>query len=408
MANKKFAEPIELTSTKKIQPNSTKQQMINSNSTDNIKNVVNPVGNEQKFSSSDNKKNNFYNSKKKIIIITVVVFLLIVIGIFTSYYIYIQNKTFNLDNQIVNTNINIGTQNDQGDSAFTDWKTYKNDELGIEFKYPNDFTVDIYQNFLERECPACQLQVVVLNDKHSFEEQLNFGFLLIGLYSDNIKNLDEIKSNMESQLLVFKDSYPSLPEISEFTIDNGIGFRYDLNSAGFSNNNMSGDITNILLLKDGIPYAISYGVMLDYPGDKYKIKSINEKIISTLKFNPQSSLSSIEDMQTEVERNNRDNQIKLEQKNQDNQIKANIQWITVDLSINYNQDNGYLNYIIPSDYIIPDCSDDDQYNINISEDGESYIIWADLCFEDGVFCADSSRFLGTIEGSINSSSFSCQ
>ncbi len=75
----------------------------------------------------------------------------------------------------------------------------------------------------------------------------------------------------------------------------------------------------------------------------------------------------------------------------DAEIKSEILQIRNDLEVWYddNEEN-YLEYQLPSNLIPPGCSDDKQYNITISEGGQNYAIWGNLCSSNGYWCADSN------------------
>ena len=77
------------------------------------------------------------------IVIIIAAAVVLVGGAFGYQYFAIQNAN------IKNQNDNVKSQNETANSSFkalatADWKTYRNDKYGFEFKYPKEYEVTIY------------------------------------------------------------------------------------------------------------------------------------------------------------------------------------------------------------------------------------------------------------------------
>lgn len=102
---------------------------------------------------------------KKNIIISIAIMLFVGLAVLAGYFYYtniqsanqlIFNQNTNQDNSSENKNINSNTSlnmnlapaepNKEEGIDTSDWKTYKNEECGLEFKYPEKFKVDYNKN----------------------------------------------------------------------------------------------------------------------------------------------------------------------------------------------------------------------------------------------------------------------
>ena len=84
---------------------------------------------------------------KKSIKLTILTILILVLG--TVFSACIKKPA-------VNSNLNINTATTTEETDTSDWKTYRNEELGVEFKYPKDWIVKLY-SYKDRDYPAINI-----------------------------------------------------------------------------------------------------------------------------------------------------------------------------------------------------------------------------------------------------------
>lgn len=72
----------------------------------------------------------------------------------------------------------------------------------------------------------------------------------------------------------------------------------------------------------------------------------------------------------------------------DAEIKSELEQVRAAAEIHYSNSGGYTGFAIPANLDPPTCSGDGSYNASTSD--EDFIIWADLCAQDGFdWCVDA-------------------
>ena len=90
----------------------------------------------------------------------------------------------------------------------------------------------------------------------------------------------------------------------------------------------------------------------------------------------------------------------------DAEIKSELEQVRAAAEIHYSNTGGYTGLVIPTGLTPPACSDDGSYQVVTST--EEFVIWADLCADDGFdWCIDgrgmSKKVTSTAMGGVTSS-----
>lgn len=104
------------------------------------------------------------------------------------------------------------------------WKTYRNEKLGFEFKYPNSW-------FVTEENVLSTKTLVVFEDGKEIPNQENKMEITLGFYNQGLQR------NLTLKELIEQTKYPDLarPKQSEITLGNykGVHFMYHVHGLGY-------------------------------------------------------------------------------------------------------------------------------------------------------------------------------
>ncbi len=185
------------------------------------------------------------------------------------YYFFFYNKGgYNQNSQYPITN-------SQQNAETSDWKTYKNDEYGFQFQYPDNWTVDVPTIGIYWP----ELHVFVDRPSGNFDWTLESGEnypkgdmrFIIETEKETKYNVDELFSSYEK---IFKDFGYNYKEVGGQK-----AFRYVQKVNASTEQGGTGTFISYTLSKNHYFYLIT----IRY--SKYS-DGVGEKIISTFKFTP--------------------------------------------------------------------------------------------------------------------------
>ncbi len=200
--------------------------------------------------------------KKKIVIIILVLILTILAGGFW----YLKNQDQDQEVDAVENSLIVASEkidNYEIESLdISDWETYRNENLGFEVKYPEEFSVKLDNSFvfLSKDCPLLKKEDLEIQMKCELEREIVFSTTSVGM-EDFIKNYEND----------FNEGVPltRIKSQKNYTLDGVPGKILEGTAAEGSGGN-----DYIFVTKNNMNYIVSYNQYSD----------INSKIVSTFKF----------------------------------------------------------------------------------------------------------------------------
>lgn len=189
-------------------------------------------------------------TKKLSKLLVYLLFILIILGLASWAGVYLKKENVN-EVQIVNETDN--------------WKTYRNEEYGFEFKYPSDWEV------------STSTQTVIINSKTNAKKIADFEMRNM---DTDAGPRDDIAVLLPSDRIIMNlDEYISYEKDKDFFLDTkpitvGGLSGYDFTEIGFSG------VYTILLDSKSNFYEIIFG----YRGSRGELSDVENKILSTFNF----------------------------------------------------------------------------------------------------------------------------
>jgi len=162
----------------------------------------------------------------------------------------------------------VKTEGEEQKNETADWKTYKNEQYGFEFKYPSDWMVT------EKDADKTD----TIKDGHLFEVS-KYGTVgaaeISGVFEVNVFNFDDNQANFEKKITSIKRLYPNNREVSQDGLNGYKGENYVLDEAAETMTSLE-----VFLGNKGVYQVLIH--YLEFKDGDYKKQT--ELIRSTLKF----------------------------------------------------------------------------------------------------------------------------